>query len=93
MDQSVLELMNAINHPKKINKFEHFKGYPSKGEIILAMHPIAKKWMRVLVNAVKKNFREITVEVLIILETLSGSFIYSLLGSFCRFWRPLFGKY
>uniref|UniRef100_A0AAR5PSV2 C3H1-type domain-containing protein n=1 Tax=Dendroctonus ponderosae TaxID=77166 RepID=A0AAR5PSV2_DENPD len=63
MDRSVSELMNVINHPKKISKFEHFKGYPSKGEIILAMHPTAKKWMRVRVNAVKNNFREVSMEV------------------------------
>lgn len=55
MDREISDLMNAMNHPKVVNKFESFKVGPALGETILVLHPLGKQWMRAAVRHIDPN--------------------------------------
>lgn len=63
MDREISDLMDAMNNTKIVNKFECFKVGPALGETIIALHPLAKQWMRVVVRQINPNDIEDTYEV------------------------------
>ncbi|XP_066139783.1 uncharacterized protein [Euwallacea fornicatus] len=63
MDREISELLEAMNNPKIVCKYEKFKIDPSVGEIILAFHPVAKQWLRVAVREHVSNGMEDFIHV------------------------------